>query len=175
MRRLQLLLSTAAFVVVASPAQASEEVTVSQLVAESVELSGVVVIVEGELVGDYGFRDDGSMWTQLNGDTYALVPLLQSERPAGGNVGVGIRVPAELAEDLDPPGGYRNRGPLVRVTGTWVHHSDDRQGESFLRVESLEVLEPGIPLHQSANVWTMAVGLVLILAATMVWLTRPQE
>lgn len=175
MRTLQVLLSTAAFVVVASPAQASEEVTVSQLVAESVELSGVVVIVEGELVGDYGFRDDGSMWTQLNGDTYAQVPLLQSERPAGGNVGVGIRVPVELAGDLDPPGGYRNRGPFVRVTGAWVHHSDDRQGESFLRVESLEVLEPGFPLHASPNVWTMAVGLVLILAATIIWLTRPQE
>jgi len=175
MRKLQLLLSTAAFVVVASPAQASEEVTVSQLVTESVELSGVLVIVEGELVGDYGFRDDGSMWTQLNGDTYAQVPLLQSERPAGANVGVGIRVPAELAENLDPPGGYRNRGPLVRVTGTWVHHSDDRQGESFLRVESLEILEGGIPLHESADVWTIAVGLILIVGATMVWLTRPQE
>jgi hypothetical protein len=175
MRTLELWLTIAALVVVASPAQASEEVTVSQLIAESVELSGVVVIVEGELVGDYGFRDDASMWTQLNGDTYAQVPLLQSRRPAGGNIGVGIRVPAELAEDLDPPGGYRNRGPLVRVTGTWVHHSDDRQGESFLRVESMDVLEGGIPLHESANVWTIAVGLVLILAATMIWLTRPQE
>lgn len=175
MRRLQLLFAAAAFVAVASPAQASEEVTVSQLVAESLELTGVVVIVEGELVGDYGFRDDGSMWTQLNGDTYALVPLLQSKRPAGGNIGVGIRVPAELAEGLDPPGGYRNRGPLVRVTGMWVHHSDDRQGESFLRVESLEIIEPGIPLHESANVWTVAIGLVLVLAAAGVWLTRPQE
>jgi hypothetical protein len=84
-------------------------------------------------------------------------------------------VPAELAENLDPPGGYRNRGPLVRVTGTWVHHSDDRQGESFLRVESLEILEGGIPLHESADVWTIAVGLILIVGATMVWLTRPQE
>lgn len=175
MRRLQLLFTAAAFVAVASPAQASEEVTVSQLVAESLELTGVVVIVEGELVGDYGFRDDGSMWTQLNGDTYALVPLLQSKRPAGGNIGVGIRVPAELAEGLDPPGGYRSRGPLVRVTGMWVHHSDDRQGESFLRVESLEIIEPGLPLHESANVWTVAIGLVLVLAAAGVWLTRPQE
>lgn len=175
MRRLQLLFAAAAFVAVASPAQASEEVTVSQLVAESLGLTGVVVIVEGELVGDYGFRDDGSMWTQLNGDSYALVPLLQSKRPAGGNIGVGIRVPAELAEGLDPPGGYRSRGPLVRVTGMWVHHSDDRQGESFLRVESFEIIEPGIPLHESANVWTVAIGLVLVLAAAGVWLTRPQE
>lgn len=175
MSGLRLFCATAALIAVGSPALAAEEVTVGQLVAETVELSGVDVIVEGELVGDYGFRDDGSMWTQLNGDSYARVPLRLSERPDGGNIGVGIRMPAEMAEGLDPPGGYRNRGPLVRVTGRWVHHSDDRQGESFLRVEALEVLEPGVPLHESANVWTMVVGLVLILAATMVWLTRPQE
>jgi len=175
MKGLRLSIVTAALLAVGLPALASEEVAVSQLVAESIELSGVVVIVEGELVGDYGFRADDSMWTQLNGDTYAEVPLLQSERPAGGNLGVGIRMPAELAEGLDPPGGYRNRGPLVRVTGEWVHHSDDRQGESYLRVEALEVIEPGIPLHQPVNVWTIAVGVVLAAAAAIVWRTGSQE
>jgi hypothetical protein len=39
----------------------------------------------------------------------------------------------------------------------------------------LEILEGGIPLHESADVWTIAVGLILIVGATMVWLTRPQE
>jgi hypothetical protein len=175
MRKLQLLFSTAAILALAVPAQASEEVTVSRIVEESAELSGVVVIVEGELIGDYGFRDDGSMWTQLNGDSYARAPLLQTERPAGGNVGVGIRMPADLAEGLDPPGGYRNRGPLVRLTGEWVHHSEDRPGESFLRVETLEVVEAGIPLNEPANPWTIAIGLVLIAAAAVVWETRPRE
>ena len=175
MRGLQLSVFTAALLAVGMPALASEEVPVSRLVAESVELSGVVVMVEGELVGDYGFRADDSMWTQLNGDTYAEVPLLQSRRPVGGNVGVGIRMPADLAEGLDPPGGYRNRGPLVRITGEWVHHSDDRQGESFLRVEALEVIEPGIPLHQPVNVWAIAIGVVLVAAAAIVWRTRSQE
>jgi hypothetical protein len=170
-----MLFATALLMALGLPALASEEVSVGQLVSESVELSGVVVVVEGELIGDYGFRDDGSMWTQLNGDGYALVPLLQSERPDGGNTGVGIRMPAELAEGLDPPGGYRARGPLVQATGVWVHHSDDRQGESFLRVEALEVIEPGIPLHEPVNGWTIAVGLVLLAAAAMIWQTRPQE
>jgi hypothetical protein len=175
MRRLQLLFSTAAMLVMAVPAEASEEVTVSQIVEESVELSGVAVIVEGELVGDYGFRDDGSMWTQLNGDGYALVPLIQSGRPDGGNVGVGIRMPADLAEGLDPPGGYRNRGPFVRLSGVWVHHSDDRQGESFLRVETLDVVEPGIQLHEPANPWTIVIGVILIAGAAVIWETRPEQ
>lgn len=175
MRRLQLFVTTAALLAIGVPAQAAEEVTVSQLVTQSEELDGVTVVVEGELIGDYGFRDDGTMWTQLNGDSYAQVPLLQSRRPAGGNIGVGVSMPAELAKGLGPPGGYRNRGPLVQVTGVWLHHSDDRRGESFLQVETLEVLEPGIPLHEPANGWTIAIGLVLLAAAALVWATRPEE
>lgn len=175
MRRISMLLVVAALLPVGTPARASEEVTVSQLVTDSAELAGVAVVVEGELVGDYGFRDDGSMWTQLNGDTYALVPLRESERPAGGNVGVGVRMPAELAEGLDPPGGYRNRGPVVRLTGVWAYHDVDRQGESFLRVESLEIVEPGRPLHERPNVWAMVIGLLLVGVAATVWITRPEE
>lgn len=174
MRRLLLLVTTAAILVVSSPALAAEEKTVSQLVSESAELEGAVVVVEGELIGDYGFRDDGSMWTQLNGDPYVLQPLRES-RARGGNIGVGIRVPTELAEDLDPPGGYRNRGPLVRVTGTWIYHDEVRHGESFLWVDSLELVEPGRPLTQPTSWWSIAAGLALVAAAYVMWVTRPKE
>lgn len=174
MRSLRLLFATAALLIISAPALASQEVTVGQLIEESADLDGVVVVVDGELIGDYGFRDDGSMWTQLNGDAYARLPLLES-RPQGGNVGVGVRVPAGLAAGLDPPGGYRHRGPLVRVTGTWSHHDAERHGETFLRVESLEVLEPGRPLSQPVNGWVIAAGLGLVAAAALTWVTRPKE
>jgi hypothetical protein len=84
-------------------------------------------------------------------------------------------VPTELAEGLDPPGGYRNRGPLVRVTGTWVYHDEVRHGESFLWVESLELVEPGRPLTQQTNWWSIAAGLTLVAAAYVMWVTRPEE
>jgi hypothetical protein len=82
---------------------------------------------------------------------------------------------AELAEGLDPPGGYRNRGPVVRLTGVWAYHDVDRQGESFLRVESLAIVEPGRPLHESPNVWAMVIGLLLVGLAFTLWITRPEE
>jgi hypothetical protein len=174
MRGLLLLVTTAAFFVLSSPALAAEEKTVGQLITESAELEGEVVVVEGELIGDYGFREDGSMWTQLNGDPYALQPLRESHA-RGGNIGVGIRVPTELAEGLDPPGGYRNRGPLVRVTGTWIYHDEVRRGETFLWVESLELVEPGRPLTHPTNWWNIAAGLALVVAAYAMWVTRPEE
>jgi hypothetical protein len=170
--RIVRLLTTAALVAVASPALAAEEATVTELISQASEMDGSEVFVEGELVGDYGFRDDGWMWTQLNGDIYALDPLRESERPAGGNVGIGIRIPTDLAVGLDPPGGYRIRGPLVRVTGVWKYHAVERQGESFLEVETVEVLEPGRALGQEVNWWTIAAGLVLIGGAAAIHLTR---
>lgn len=174
MRRLLLLAATAALFAVSAPALAAEEKTVSQLIDESAELAGVTVVVEGELIGDYGFRDDGSMWTQLNGDPYALQPLRESHA-RGGNTGVGVRIPSELTEGLDPPGGYRYRGPLVRVTGTWMYHDKSRNGETFLWVETLELVEPGRLLTQPTNWWTILAGLALVAAASVMWLTRPKE
>jgi len=171
MRRIARLVSTAALIAIASPALAAEEATVTELISQASERDGSEVVVEGELIGDYGFRDDGWMWTQLNGDIYALDPLRESERPAGGNVGIGIRMPTDFAAGLDPPGGYRNRGPLVRVTGVWRYHSVERQGESFLEVESIEVLEPGRALVQEVNWWTIVAGLVLIGGASAIYLT----
>ena len=175
MRRIARLVTTAALVAIASPALAAEEATVTELISRAAEMDRSEVVVEGELIGDYGFRDDGWMWTQLNGDIYAVDPLRESERPAGGNVGIGIRIPTDLAAGLDPPGGYRIRGPLVRVTGVWKYHAVERQGESFLEVEAIEVLEPGRALVQDVNWWTIAAGLVLIGGASTIYLTRGSD
>lgn len=157
---------------VAAPALAGQEVTVEELTTRAAELAEVEVVVEGELVGDYGFRDDGSMWTQLNGDVYATQPLREGGLASGANVGVGVRMPAEDAAGLDPPGGYRQRGPLVRVTGIWRYHDPGRRGESYLDVKSLEVVEPGRTLPERENWLTIAGGLILAVAASAIWLNR---
>lgn len=157
------------------PASAAELITVSELVAESPDLDGSEVVVEGELVGDYGFRDDGSMWTQLNGDVYVDEPTREGGPPAGGNVGVGVTMAAELADGLDHPGGYHHRGPIVRLTGTWRHHDPQRQGETYLDVASLEVIEPGRELDEGVVWWTVIVGSGLLAAAGALWVLRPRR
>jgi hypothetical protein len=57
--------------------------------------------VKGELVGDYGFRDDGWMWTQINGDSYARSPIRDGGEPVGGNTEIAVRMPTGLGEGLD--------------------------------------------------------------------------
>lgn len=175
MRHARLMVGVFALTLVCTPAAASEEVTVQELTEMSAELAGTEVVVEGELVGDYGFRGDGWMWTQLNGDVYSRDPLHEGGEPAGGNIGVGVRIPSQLANDLDAPGGYRNRGPLVRVNGIWRYHDPVRQGESFLDVTVIEVVEPARRFVHGSNWWGVAGGLVLLAAAGVVWVTRPTE
>ncbi|HZD24598.1 MAG TPA: hypothetical protein VE569_14530 [Acidimicrobiia bacterium] len=155
-------------------ALAAEDVTVAEIVEMSAELGGVEVTVEGELIGDYGFRGDGWMWTQLNGDVYVDQPVPDGGAPVGGNTGIGIRMPTNLGEGLDPPGGYRHRGPVVRVTGVWKYHDPERQGESYLEVQSLTVVESGRELGESAN-WTVIIVGALLLAAGVFGLVTSSE
>ncbi|MGH8946247.1 MAG: hypothetical protein ACRDVL_08860 [Acidimicrobiia bacterium] len=166
--RLQVTLMAVVLFLVPASASAAEEVSVLEILELAAELGGEEVTVEGELVGDYGFRGDGWTWAQLNGDAYVFQPIREGGLPFGANVGIGIRVPAELADGLDPPGGYRNRGPVVRVTGIWKYHDPERQGESYLQVESLSVREPGRQFDEDANWSAFILGVVLLAAASFV-------
>jgi hypothetical protein len=162
------LLAVVMILILAAPAAAQEgrRISVAELLQEAATVNGQVVVV-GELIGDYGFRSDGSMWTQLNGDTYAYDATLDGGPLTGGNVGVAVRIPGAVAETLDSPGGYRVRGPLVRVVGQWEYHDPNRGGESYIDVTALDILEPGRGLVEHPNYLVMAIGVVFITAAAL--------
>lgn len=166
---LRVLMLSVVLTLAPGPAQASEEVTVSDLIQMSKELSDAEVTVEGELVGDYGFRKDDSVWSQLNGDSYARAPIRAGGEPGGGNTGVGIRIPAEFVVGLDPPGRYGVKGPVVRIEGTWKYHDPGRQGESYLQAVSLTLVEPGRVISEDTQWAPPVIGLVLLIAAAFVW------
>jgi hypothetical protein len=153
-------------VVVAIPARASAvEVTAVDLIDDGERYDGMTVSVVGELIGDYGNRRDGFTWTQLNQDPYVADPIVEGGPPLGGNIGIGVRIPSELLDGADPPGRYRQTGPVVSLTGIWRYHDPDRQGESFLDVEALDLVRPGQALSEATDWWAIAGGLLLVLAA----------
>jgi hypothetical protein len=175
MRRTLFLASMVIFLLLPTSALAAIDTTVPELVERGAEFDDVEVSVRGELVGDYGFRNDTWVWTQLNGDPYVNAPLREDGSASGGNTGIGIRMPTELAADLDPPGRYRSRGPVVLVVGIWKYHDTERQGESYLEVKSLTMLEPGRPLEQGPNWLVIVGGAVLVGAAALAWRLQPDE
>lgn len=173
MRRILAPIMVAVILAIPATAFAAEEVSVPEIIEMAAELAGEEVTVQGELIGDYGFRNDGWVWAQLNGGPYVVAPISEGGPPVGANVGIGIRIPSDLAQDLDPPGGYRHRGPVVRVTGVWRYHDQDRLGESYLEVQTLTVEEPGRLFEEEVDWLVVAIGLILLVAAgATAWWTR---
>ncbi len=135
-----------------------DEVTVADLLADPEAYPTMGVVVRGELVGDFGRRNDGTVWTQLNGDAYAEAPLLAGGSLAGANLGIGVRIPVELWPGFDEPGGYWVRGPVVELRGMWRYHDPDRGGESYLDVTGLELIEPLLPLAEGVDWVPLGLG-----------------
>jgi len=146
------------------PAQVA--VTVADLLASPDVYT--TVVVRGELVGDFGERSDGTVWTQLNGDPYAEAPLLAGGSLAGPNLGIGVRIPPELWPGFERPGGYRERGPVVELTGSWRYHDPERGGESYLDVTGLELLAEPMALEEGVRWLPLGLGLGLLGAAAAV-------
>lgn len=130
-----------ALVLVAGPAWGAP-VEVAELDAEAEEWAGRRVTIVGELIGDYSPRSN-AVWVQLNDDPYVDAPFVETDRLAGLNVGIGVRMPLD-AFDPDrwgPPGGYRTRGPVVEVTGTFLSGGPEQSGDTFVQAESVRLLE----------------------------------
>ena len=169
MRRLVLVLLL--LLATGAPAAFAEDlgtVDVAELLENPTDYVGEITIA-GELIGDYGFRSDGFMWTQLNDDSYAVDPVQDGGALTGGNIGVAVRIPSSLAEQLDPPGGYRVRGPVINATGIWKYHDSDRGGETYLDVVSLVVTDGGRELAEHPNPVVLVAGLGLVVSAGVAW------
>jgi len=162
------LIFTLVVLALAAPAAAQEAVPVEVVdLLDSPEAYQGTVAVTGELIGDYGIRTQG-MWTQLNGDSYVSAPVLDGGGLTGGNYGIAVRIPLDLAGLLeDPPGGYRVRGPVVEIVGEWRYHDPKSGGETYLDVVALSIVEPGHTLSEHPNYWLLVAGLILIAAALM--------
>ena len=147
---------------------------VVDIIDDSAAYAGPIV-VEGELIGDYGQRSDGTIWTQLNDDIYVDDPTVLGGS-GGSNIGIGVRVPAALLDEIPDPGGYRVRGPVVRLVGEWKHHDPDRGGESYLEVTELTLLSPPFKLQERWAPIPGALGIGLVIVSiTMARIRRNSD
>ena len=129
------------------------------------------VTVEGELVGDYGFRGDGFMWTQLNDDSYARAADRRRRSAPGGNVGIGVRMPVDTLGrwNSTQPAGTGLRDRWCSSPGSGRYHDPDRGGESYLEVASLVVIEHGRRLQEGPDWAVFSLGIGLIGVTLVMW------
>jgi len=163
MRRLLPLLVLATLTV-AAPALA---VDLDELLEAGADHNGKTVELTGELVGDYSVRSDG-VWVQLNVDAYVDAPLLETGQLAGTNTGMGAHVPLDVFdESWGAPGGYRQRGPIVTVTAIFRYHDPALQGDTYLDVISVSLIERSEPLSEETPKNLFGLGIAALVAALL--------
>lgn len=123
----------------------------------------------GEVVGALLRRDTG-VWVQLNDDVYADVigPLPAHRDFRGGNAGVGVLLPTQLAEHIDFVGGPQTRGDVIEIEG--VFNRVDPSGEvAVIRADTVRAAASGGPYDDPLlhNRW-IAAACAFLLAAGMV-------
>ncbi len=139
-------------------------VPVSDLDAEPDMWDSQEVIVVGEIIGDFSARGE-VVWFQLNDDAYAATPLPEGPGLQGTNTGIGVRIPrSEWSETWGEPGRYGRRGPIVEVTGTFLHNSPADQGETFIDGSQARLVEAARPIaNPPASAFRAIAGLVMAL------------
>lgn len=106
---------------------------------------GQRVEYRGEVVGALLARD-GGVWTQLNDDVYAgdIGPLPAHRDYRGGNAGVGVLLPPELASQVRFVGGPQSRGDVLQIRG--IFERVDPTGEvAVIHADNGRVASPGGP------------------------------
>ena len=161
MRRL-LPLIVLVILAIAAPAAA---VGLDELLDSGADHDGEKVELTGELIGDYSVRSDG-VWVQLNVDPYVDAPLLETGQLAGRNTGIGAHLPLDVFDETwGAPGGYRQRGPIVTVTAVFLYHDSDLQGDTYLDVVSVTLVETSKPLSEETPRDLLGLGIAALVVA----------
>ena len=130
-----------------------------------------IVSFQGEVVGAVMRREEGA-WLQLNDDVYAdlLGPLPAHRDLRGGNSGVGVLVPHEVADEIETVGGPGTRGDLLSVVGLFYRVDPATLEVAVIRATGGQVLrhgeaiaEPRLPARERVA-WVLVVLAVVAVA-----------
>jgi len=105
---------------------AEEVIDINNLIEHAADLDGKMVTVEGEAIGEKMDRGNYS-WININDGTNAI----------------GIWLNKNDAEKIEYYGNYKNKGDIVKITGTFNRTCSEHGGESDIHNSSLEITEQG--------------------------------
>jgi hypothetical protein len=126
----------------------------------------------GEVVGAVLRRGEHA-WVQLNDDVYALGagPLRAHRDYQGGNAGIGVRIPAAVADEIRWVGSGLARGDVIEVRGVFRRVHRPTREPAVIIAETAVIVRSGEPftdpllpdrLVAAGVLGVLAVGLVIV-------------
>lgn len=143
-----------------------ETVSSTELIEHPEKYDRRRVAYEGEAVGDILRRGD-SAWLTLNDDEYRHRPHRSFRELKGGNTGIGVYGPYELASKITRLGSYDSLGDLVIVEGVFYAASPAHGGDLMIEFDTLTVARAGRRLTRN-HVGGKLVALAALLAVSIV-------
>lgn len=128
--------------------------------------NGAFVRYQGEAVRAVLHRGPRA-WLHLNDDPYALEigPLYEHRTAVGGNSGIPVSVPAEVADAVAHVGDARHRGDTLMVTGVF-HRADPADGGGpTIQGHTVHIISRGRTANRPLHLARAVVAATLTIAA----------
>lgn len=133
-----------------------------------------LVTYEGEVVGTV-LQRGARAWVQLNDDAYGLAigPLPEHRTTVGGNSGIAVSIPVEVARQIERVGGYDAQGDVLEVLGTFRRADPDDGGGPTIHADAATVAVRGRvvshPVSERRLMVAAALALLTALMAGLSW------
>lgn len=97
----------------------------------------------GEAVNAVLLRGDRA-WLQVNDDIYSVAgPVSEHRQSVGGNAGLAVNVPAEVAHRITTVGGAHRHGDVLTVRGPFRRAAGDDGGAPSIWADGVSDVVPG--------------------------------
>lgn len=118
-------------------------------------------------------------WVHLNDDLYALElgPAYTHRTSVGGNSGIPVSIPVEVADQITHVGDARHHGDVLDVIGTYYRADPDDDGGPAIQARTALIDEPGRPVDHPVSrariVTAVALAVLAMAAAAAAHLREP--
>lgn len=136
--------------------RAEDIIEINSLIERAAELDGQEVTVQGEVIGERMDRGDFT-WVNINDGTNAI----------------GIWLSKEDADKIINYGNYKNKGDVVKITGTFYRACSEHGGEADIHNHRLVIAEQGYRVNKevsSTKIITAAILSILALGSLIIFI-----
>ena len=130
--------------------KAEDTVELNYLIENAKQLDGQQVTVQGEAIGERMDRGDYS-WVNINDGTNAM----------------GIWLSKSDAEEISHYGNYKNKGDIVKITGTFNRACVEHGGEADFHSSVVIIVQEGHIVNERISTLKIMITIILVAFASL--------